>query len=169
VVNDVEDVLRNWNAIKEEEKKSAASATGRDGVASLQASLLDGVPRSLPLLERSLELGKRAAQVGFDWPDPSAALNKVTEELEEVRALLEGDREELEAELGDLLFAVANLCRKLDVRPSAALRRTLNKFCTRFRFVEEHIPELEKATLDEMERLWQQAKAATSDKEGGCR
>jgi len=169
VVNDVEDVLRNWNAIKEEEKKTAAISTGREGVAGLQASLLDGVPRSLPLLERSVELGKRAAKVGFDWPAPSAALNKVAEELEEVRVLLDGDREELEAELGDLLFAVANLCRKLDVRPSTALRRTLNKFCMRFRFVEEHIPELEKATLDEMERLWQQAKAATSDKEDGCR
>jgi tetrapyrrole methylase family protein/MazG family protein len=169
VVNDVEDVLRNWNAIKAEEKKAAAAHTGREGTADRPASLLDDVPRSLPLLERSVALGKKAAKVGFDWPDPSTALNKVAEELGEVRALLDGNPEDLEAELGDLLFAVASVCRKLDVRPSTALRRTLNKFRTRFRFIEEHVPDLDKATLDEMERLWQQAKAATSDKEDGCR
>ena len=169
VVNDVEEVLENWSSIKDEEKRAAARATGNPEAVGRPDSLLEGIPRSLPLLERSAELGKRAAKVGFDWPDPGGAADKVAEELGEVRSVLGGEQNQIEAELGDLLFAVINLCRKVDVQPSAALKRTLNKFCTRFRFVEEHTPEIKKATLGEMESLWQQAKSATSDKEDGCR
>jgi len=152
-------VLANWNAIKEEEKAESGSGTRQD-------SLLDRVPRSLPPLERSYELSLQAAKVGFDWPDARGALQKVLEEIDEVRAHMEGSAagtgSSLEAELGDLLFAVVNLCRKLQIRPDVALRRTLKKFCGRFRAIEEQIPDLRNATLEQMEAIWQQAKAKES-------
>ena len=157
VVKGVDDVLANWNAIKEEEKKAAS------GPSSPQPSRLDGVPRALPPLERALELGRKAAKAGFDWPDPRGALEKVREELSEVEALLEasgsgGSRAKLEEELGDLLFAVVSLCRKLDIAPDSALRRTLKKFCDRFRALEERFPKLEETSLEAMEAAWQGAK-----------
>ena len=167
-VSGVGEVLVNWNAIKEEEKK------GTEPSAERPASRLDGVPRSLPALERSFEIGKRAAQAGFDWPDARGALEKVSEEVAEIEALLEGPdgavggvgstlRSRLEEELGDLLFAVVSLSRKLDIRPEAALRRTLRKFCGRFRRIEERFPHLEKASLEEMEAVWQEAKSRSEE------
>lgn len=160
VVSGVDEVLVNWNAIKEEEKKALP------GASSLPASRLDGVPRALPPLERAFELGKKAAKAGFDWPDPQGAMDKVLEELAEVRELLEtssasdgAERAHLEEELGDLLFAMVSLCRKLNVQPDSALRRTLKKFCERFRALEARFPQLEKASLLEMEAVWQEAKS----------
>ncbi|HVR76491.1 MAG TPA: nucleoside triphosphate pyrophosphohydrolase [Planctomycetota bacterium] len=167
-VDTVGEVLANWETIKAEEKDASR------GAGAPRASRLDAVPRSLPGLERAFERGKRAARAGFDWPDATGALAKVAEEVEEVRGLLvrrpprEGDNgEDLEEELGDLLFAVVSLCRKLEVRPEAALRRTLKKFCARFRVIEERIPDLEHATLDAMESAWQDAKGAAPGKERG--
>jgi len=175
-VDGVDEVLTNWNAIKEQEKDAA-----------IAASRLDGVPRSLPALERADQIGRRAAKAGFDWPDAAGAFEKVLEEAEEVRALLrelsetpgvppspagppspqagrsperlEEVRPRLEGELGDLLFAVTNLCRKLDVAPDRALRRTLRKFCDRFRAIEKRFPTMENVPLEEMEAVWQEAKA----------
>ena len=145
------DVLTRWDAIKEGEKEAAGARP---------KSRLDGVPRSLPPLERGYELGRKAARAGFDWPSAEGALDKVEEEIGEVKAAMRSDegKERIEEELGDLLFAVVNLCRKVEVRPSDALRGTLSRFCERFAAIEERFPEVEKATLDEMEAVWNEAK-----------
>lgn len=167
-VNGVDDVLKNWNEIKEEEKRKDPE-TGSAGSREPAGSRLDGVPRSLPVLERAHQLSREAAKAGFDWPDARGAYEKVLEEAEEVRVLLEsadsaadGASERLEAELGDLLFAATNLCRKLNVTPEAALRKTLKKFCDRFRAIERTYPDLETRTLEEMEAVWQHAKSRSS-------
>lgn len=151
--DDVEQVLERWNAIKQQERLAKRAAA--------PASRLDRIPRSLPPLERAAVLGRTAAKAGFDWPSADGALEKVREELGEVTAELArgtGDGVKLEEELGDVLFAVTSLCRKLDVPPERALRKTLKKFTERFRYIEERLPGLEDATLEEMEELWQQAK-----------
>jgi MazG family protein len=161
-VRDVDEVLSNWNEIKAAEKKD------RPAKSEKCPSIMDRVPRNLPSLERSYEVGRVAAGVGFDWPSARGALEKIVEETKEVEALLAGKSPaggspELEGELGDLLFAVANLCRKLEIRPEKALKNTLAKFCRRFRVVEERFPDLAKATLEDMEAAWQDAKCS----EGG--
>ncbi|MGQ9591574.1 MAG: nucleoside triphosphate pyrophosphohydrolase [Planctomycetota bacterium] len=160
----VEDVVSNWETIKNEEASEDGSPPRK--------SRLDSVPRNLPLLERAREIGRAAALDGFDWPDPEGALEKVAEEFGEVRAALEraraspggisgeAGRELLQSELGDLLFAVTNLCRKLDISPEASLRRTLKKFRDRFEAVERTFPDLRAATLEDMEAVWQAAKKA---------
>ena len=163
-VKGVDEVLHNWRAIKEQEKNREHGAR--------PPSRLDCVPRSLPCLERAHEIGRQAAKVGFDWPDPRGALEKVLEEAAEVQTALErgngeseGKRSHLQDELGDLLFAVVNLCRKLEVPPAEALRRTLKKFCERFRAIEERFSDLENVSLEEMESVWQKAKSAPAPAE----
>ncbi len=160
-VDSVDDVLTNWEAIKASEK--TATPSGR----------LSRVPRSLAPLARAHELSKAAARVGFDWPNAQGTLDKVREELEEVSSLIDAESgsipagetsaavtAELQSELGDLLFAVANLCRKLGVRPDDALRTTLKKFERRFRAIEERFPDPSRQTLDELEAVWEEAKLA---------
>ncbi|MCY7279596.1 MAG: nucleoside triphosphate pyrophosphohydrolase [Sphingomonas bacterium] len=120
-------------------------------------SALAGVALALPALERANKLQKRAARTGFDWPDATGARAKVVEELAELDAEQEqGPREE---ELGDLLFAVANLARKLKIEPEAALRAANAKFERRFRYIET-APGFDELSLDDKERLWVQAKTA---------
>lgn len=180
-VEGVPDVLANWEALKQKEK--SRHAPGNAGASNKDAgegrapgtSLLDSVPRNLPLLERAVAIGRAAAQGGFDWPTAEEAFEKVTEEVEEVRAAMErarggggtlspeDAREVLSSELGDLLFAVANLCRKLDVSPEAALRHTLRKFRERFEAIERKFPDLNAATLEEMEAVWQASKKQVPD------
>ena len=130
-----------------------------------ETRVLDGVALGLPALSRALKLQTRAARVGFDWSDPAAVLEKVSEEAGELAAAArEGDRDAVEDEMGDLLFAVANLARHLDVDPEAALRRTNAKFVRRFAAVEDGLAARGRAPaeadLAEMEALWQQAKRA---------
>lgn len=139
-------------------------------------SLLAGVPRSLPSLVAAYRMTQKAAGVGFDWPDAADVLAKLDEETAELRQALEGraherpagerQREEIEEELGDVLFTVANLARKLGVDPDAALDRTNAKFRRRFGHVERRLaedgPPLGEASLEEMDRLWDEAK----EKEG---
>jgi ATP diphosphatase len=121
--------------------------------------LLDDVASALPALMRSEKLQRRASSVGFDWNDPRLVLDKLAEEAREVLAAETQD--EREDEIGDLLFVVANLARHLKVDPEAALRRTNAKFTRRFHFIEEVLGErMGKASLEEMEDLWQKAKAA---------
>ncbi len=168
-VEGVRDVLANWEALKREEAANGSRAG---------SSILDSVPRSLPLLERAVKIGRVAAQGGFDWPTAEDALEKVVEELGEVRAAMERVRREqglaapgdarklLVSELGDLLFAVANLCRKLDVSPEAALRQTLGKFRDRFQAIERRFPDLNAATLEEMEAVWQASKKSEAGPSG---
>lgn len=153
-VKDADAVLRQWAALKREEKK----AKGRG------ESVLEGVPREMPALARADRLTEKASRVGFDWPDASGARGKLEEELGELdRAIASGDRDAIEHEMGDLLFAAANLSRKLGIPPEEALRGTLARFVTRFGHVER---ELERrgvphggASLVEMDALWDEAKS----------
>lgn len=125
--------------------------------------ILDDVALALPALMRAEKLQKRAARVGFDWPDTDGVLDKIIEEAKEVQeAAREGTQDDVEGEMGDLIFAVTNLARKLGIDPEVALRRTNDKFTTRFAHI-EHIARTENRnvsdmTLDEMEAAWQAAK-----------
>ncbi len=131
-----------------------------------QPGLLDDIPLNLPALVRARKLGHRAAKVGFDWPAVEGVLDKVREELGELEETVStgGERGACEEELGDLLFALGNLGRHLDVDAEAALRRANYKFESRFRYIETQLGEQGKglagASLDEMEALWNEAKRA---------
>ena len=133
-----------WEALKAAER----AGKGHD-------SALDGVALGLPALERAVKLQQRAARTGFDWPDASGARAKVEEELAELDAETDPDR--IEEELGDLLFAVANLARKLNIAPELALRNANSKFERRFRSIERE-PGFAAMGLDEQEALWVRAK-----------
>jgi len=143
-----------WENGKEAERKA------RNEHATLAA-----IPHNLPALIRALKLTRRAARVGFDWPDATQVLAKLEEEILELRAELdEADRDRLEDELGDMLFCVVNLGRKLDIDPEAALRRANAKFQRRFEAMEAAAEQaggsLRELDLDAMEALWRQAKRA---------
>ena len=141
-------------------------AAERTRPGAVQASLLDDVPRALPALSRAAKLQKRAARGGFDWPEAAQVLDKIEEEIGELRAELGPDPapDRLADEVGDLLFSVANLARHLELDPEEALRRTNRKFERRFRAVERALDREGRAmtatSLGELEALWQQAKAA---------
>lgn len=143
------DVKARWEAIKQQERE----AKGAQG-------LLADVPLNLPALSRAAKLQKRAASVGFDWDDVYGPIAKVREELLEVEAELDsGDRNALEEELGDLLFAAVNIARYMKIDPEQALRRTNQKFEQRFGFIEENVSQpLDKTPIEEMNRLWDLAK-----------
>ena len=124
--------------------------------------MLDGVALGLPALLRAEKLQKRAARVGFDWPEAAQVFAKIDEELAEIKEEIENgsDRDRLTDEVGDLLFVAANLARHLGVDPEDALRHANAKFERRFRHIEESLGErLDEAELDEMEAAWQAAKA----------
>lgn len=147
------EVLRNWERIKADERGPDASA-------------IDGVPRALPSLQRAERVSEKAARVGFDWPDRRAVLVKVDEERAELAAALEsGDSGAIGREIGDLLLAVANLARKCDVEPEAALAGSIDRFERRFRHAERAArdagDDLARLDADALDRLWQSAKAAT--------
>lgn len=145
VADTAEQVKANWEEIKQREKPRPENA-----------SLLDGVPRSMPALARAAKIQRRAAQVGFDWQEAPPVADKVAEELEELREVL-SDRESAEAELGDLLFATVNLARHLSIDPETALRRAIARFADRFRAMEAEGP-LEGLTVDQLEERWERAK-----------
>lgn len=151
VINTAEEQLVNWENIKKEEMKEE------------RKSALAGIPPHLPSLLRAQKISEKASRVGFDWADVDQVMAKVLEELhefEETMAL--GDQERMEAELGDLLFAIVNLGRFLSLNPEEALRKTITKFIRRFSHIENTLKEigtpLHEASLDEMEALWQEAK-----------
>ncbi|MGH8179072.1 MAG: nucleoside triphosphate pyrophosphohydrolase [Steroidobacter sp.] len=127
-------------------------------------SILDDVPVALPALTRANKLGKRAAQVGFEWQDVSGALGKLDEELGELREEISrgANRSDIANELGDVLFCIVNVCRYLQIDPETSLRNTNAKFERRFRYVEQKLKEQgrtpEQTTLEEMDRLWDEAK-----------
>jgi tetrapyrrole methylase family protein / MazG family protein len=151
-----EEVLRNWAKIKVEQE-------GRKP----KDSILDEVSCGLPPLDRAWKLQKKAAKVGFDWPDASGVIAKIKEELLEVEAAIanadsSADNTALECELGDLLFSVINLCRFFKIEPSVALQRTNIKFAERFKHVEKRMKEtnqeMNAKNLEIMDKYWNEAK-----------
>lgn len=155
-------VAMQWSAIKALEKEERAK---RRDAQQPSSSLLDGVPLALPALTRAVKLQEKAGKVGFDWADARLVLAKIREETEEVeQELSEAPSPALADEIGDLLFAVANLARHVGADPEQALRGANAKFERRFHFIEQRLSEAGKSpaesSLDEMEALWLQAKAA---------
>ncbi|MBN8543502.1 MAG: nucleoside triphosphate pyrophosphohydrolase [Alphaproteobacteria bacterium] len=153
-IKDADAQTENWENIKAEERKKK---TGD--------SVLADVPTALPALMRAEKLQKRAARVGFDWPDTDGVRDKILEELNECEeATASGDKGHLQEEIGDLLFAVTNLARFHGIDPEEALRQTNAKFTKRFQFIEAALKKQnkkwEETNLDEMEALWQKAKTA---------
>jgi tetrapyrrole methylase family protein/MazG family protein len=148
-VADADEVLRNWDRIKSEEKG-----------ADIPASRLAGVPSGMASLLRAYEVSKRAVRAGFEWPDIESVFEKLREEEAELReALREGIPERVEAEIGDLLFTAVNLARWAKVEPEEALRKMLNRFTARFQVMERLAPgPLEDLSLEEWDALWEQAK-----------
>jgi tetrapyrrole methylase family protein/MazG family protein len=167
-----DEVHAQWDRIKAEERKGPASGGTSAGAGAPAASVLDRVGRSLPPLERSVELQKKAAKVGFDWPDPAPVWEKIDEEAAELReALASGRPEHAEEELGDLLFSVVNLARLLKIDPAVALNRTNVKFERRFRNVETRLHaegvRPAEAGLQRMDALWNEIKAQEAEGPGG--
>jgi len=143
------------------EAHKAAERQARARQAEQKESVLDGVALALPALLRSIKIQARAARIGFDWPNATEVFVKIDEEIAELRTELahSADQTLLEDELGDILFAVANLARKLEIDPEAALRRATAKFERRFRRVEALVDERATGTdLDALEALWQEVK-----------
>lgn len=155
-----------WDEIKRDEEAERVRARAAMGeFAEKTPSVLDGVPVALPALTRSDKLTRKAAKVGFDWPDSAQVMAKVREELDEVaEAAVQGSRAAIKDEIGDLLFAVANLARHFDIDPESALRAANHKFERRFRTVETMLADRGtspvESNLDDMERLWTEAKTA---------
>jgi len=154
-------VIEKWETLKQRERAAAGDAPAR------ARTTLSGVPKTLPSLLRAYEISARAAAVGFDWQQAADVLAKIEEEVAEVRHEIEtgatGQLSRAEEEMGDLLFAIANLSRKLGIEPEAALRRANEKFTTRFDAVEQAFlaagRSLTAATLDEMEAEWEHVKS----------
>lgn len=145
-----------WEKIKASEKQARGEPES--------TSILNDVPLPLPALTRAEKLQKRAARAGFDWPDPSGPQKKVAEELAELElAMRTGDLEHMSEEFGDLLFSMVNLARHHNIDPEEALRRANAKFTGRFQHIEHKLAQrgssLESASLEEMDDLWDEAKA----------
>lgn len=151
VVKSADEQVANWERIKKTEKGAE------------RKSALSGVPPELPALMKAQKITEKAARVGFDWEHTDQVFAKVMEELHEFEeTLAEGDQERMEAELGDLLFAIVNLGRFLSLDPEEALRKTISRFTTRFSHVEDTLHargvRMQEASLAEMDKLWEEAK-----------
>jgi nucleoside triphosphate diphosphatase len=151
-----------WDRIKAEEKAERAARRPPEEIS--HKSLLSGVKAGQPALTRAMELQRKASTVGFDWNDPRAVLAKIREEADEIEAALDrNDKHEIAEETGDLMFALVNLARHVDADPEAALRATNAKFERRFAYIERALEAqgraLEQASLEEMDALWNAAKA----------
>src|SRR5574341_1618455 len=150
------EVLEQWEKLKREE---------RDAVAAVPGSALDGVPKELPALLRAQRLQDKASRAGFDWPDISGVIEKFREELDELKAAMhDAAEDQMELELGDLLFSMVNLARFLNLSAEDALRKSIARFNGRFRFMERTIEQegrkLKEASAEEMNSLWEEAKAS---------
>ena len=189
------EVLRNWEALKAEEKKKKAGDNNNDSIPA--ESVLAGVSTAMPALMEAYKLSSRAAQVGFDWPDMDGLFEKLQEETEELQQGLkefpapgprpqgrgvagasgqqvpEALRQHLEDEVGDLFFVLVNIARYLSLDPESALRKTNRKFKRRFQWMEEQLRASgrgpQQASMTELESLWQQAKIQLKENERGKR
>jgi tetrapyrrole methylase family protein/MazG family protein len=158
-VADTAEVVRNWSRFKAAERASRSETA--------DPSVLSGLPPALPALHAAARIGEKAARVGFDWPSPAAALAKVREEVAELEeALAGGAPARVEHELGDVLFAVANVARLAEQSPEMALRQALARFGRRFRAIEDAVRrsgrDIHTVTPAELEALWIEAKRAES-------
>jgi MazG family protein len=189
------EVLRNWQALKAEEKKKKAGDNNNDSIPA--ESVLAGVSTAMPALMEAYKLSSRAAQVGFDWPDMDGLFEKLQEETAELQQGLkefpapgprphargvagasgqqvpEGLRRHLEEEVGDLFFVLVNIARYLSLDPESALRKTNRKFKRRFQWMEEQLRASgrspQQASMTELESLWQKAKIQLKENERGER
>jgi ATP diphosphatase len=158
-------VKKQWDNIKQAEKRERAERRALRGITEdFKAGFLGSVQRSFPALTEALKLQERAAKVGFDWSAPEPILDKIEEEVDELRvALREGDKSKVSDELGDLIFAIVNIGRHVKADPEQALRGTNTKFRRRFNHIEQVLDAegetLEAASLERMEEIWQAAKA----------
>jgi ATP diphosphatase len=165
-------VKKQWDDIKQAEKRERAERRAARGISEdFKAGFLGSVQRSFPALTEALKLQERAAKVGFDWSAPEPILDKIEEEIAELReALASGDHAKVSDELGDLIFAVVNIGRHVKADPEQSLRGTNTKFRRRFSYIETSLEAegetLEAATLERMEDLWQAAKAI--ERQLGC-
>lgn len=149
-VSGTEEIKQNWEKLKLKEGRT---------------SVIDGVPKELPALLRAHRLQDKASKVGFDWEKKEDAWKKVDEEMGELHhAIEQGNEPEVEAEFGDLLFALVNYSRFINVNPENALRRTVEKFITRFQYIEKRLKEMGKdihsSSLTEMDALWEESKTS---------
>ena len=147
-VNGKEEVLTNWEALKMKEGRKY---------------ILDGIPNELPALFKAFRVQEKVAKVGFDWKDPKPVYDKILEEISELKeSVLEEDKENIEMEFGDVLFAIVNYARFIHVNPEDALRKTIDKFSKRFRKIEEFAEangrKVSDMTLEEMDVIWENAK-----------
>ena len=163
---DSAEVLRNWEAIKAEEKRAA----GKSPEGTENASILDGVSTKAPALMEAHQISTKVARVGFDWKNVEQIFDKMHEELDELREAMsahadsndEADHTHVREEVGDLLFVITNIARRLNVEPEAALKLSNRKFRKRFGYIEKNLRErslkFEDTTIDDLEELWQEAK-----------
>src|SRR5437870_2296285 len=163
---DSAEVLRNWEAIKAEEKRAA----GKGQSESDDASILDGVSTKAPALMEAHQISTKVARVGFDWKRIDDIFEKLQEEVDELREAIEqhkksddeADHTRVSEEIGDLLFVITNIARRLDVEPEAALKLSNRKFRRRFSYIESKLRDqnrkFDETTLEELEKLWQEAK-----------
>ncbi len=152
-----EDVLNNWDDLKAKERKASGKAEKK------RESILDEVPVHFPALLEALKVSKKAAKVGFDWENNEQVFDKINEEIRELKEAAEtADPKHIEEEIGDLLFAVVNIARRLDIEPETALKRTNKKFRRRFKYIEKEIKatgiSLDEADIKLMDDLWNAAK-----------
>jgi tetrapyrrole methylase family protein / MazG family protein len=157
-VSSTTEVLHNWEKIKKEEKRH-------------RRYLVDDIPDAMPALFRAEKMQRRVARVGFDWTEMKPVLDKVVEEFNEFREAIEsGDQGHAEEELGDIMFALVNVARHHRICAEEALRATTRKFAERFRYIEDRFVasgrDISHATLAEMDRYWDEAKAAERKKRG---
>ncbi|MDI3481200.1 MAG: tetrapyrrole methylase family protein / MazG family protein [Tepidanaerobacteraceae bacterium] len=151
-VKNADEVLKNWEDIKREEKDMKSQAQG-----------MESLPKTLPALMLAFKVQEKAARVGFDWDNAEDAMKKVAEEMDELKEVYKGKNgDKIREEMGDLLFAVVNVARFLDVNPELALRDATRKFIRRFNYVEQAAAKsdrkLQEMTLEEMDILWEQGK-----------
>ncbi len=163
--SDSKEVLQQWEQIKAQERQEK-------NLPDKSRGMMDGIPRSLPALQRATQMSAKAARVGFDWPDQKGARAKVDEELRELDlALLSEDTKQIESELGDVLFALVNVARRNGIDAEAALRGTTMRFASRFGHVEKRVQESAKPwtswSLAELDREWDEAKRMERSPQNG--
>ena len=156
-------VVVNWEAIKKAEKEEKLARKSIESEAIEIKSVLDGVARAMPALERSRKIQKRAAIVGFDWQEISPVVSKLKEEIEELEeAIGKGNSAAVEAELGDVLFSAVNIARHADVDPESALRKANSRFENRFKWIEQKLQSdgksISEMNLQQLDQLWEESK-----------